>query len=73
MTILEPMPPERFDEFAEVAIASHAADNVALGRWLEHEARYLAREELGRLLPQQSKRGSKALLTIRARSRRASC
>ena len=54
MTILVPMPPERFDEFAAVAIASHAADNVASGRWLEHESEPLARAELGRLLPQQA-------------------
>ena len=54
MTILEPMPPERFDAFADVAIASHAADNVGSGRWLEHEAEPLARAEFGRLLPQQA-------------------
>ena len=32
MTILEPMPPERFDEFVDVVSASHAADSVASGR-----------------------------------------
>ena len=54
MTILEPMPPKRFDEFADVASASQAADNVASGRWLEDESEPLARAELGRLLPQQA-------------------
>jgi ribosomal protein S18 acetylase RimI-like enzyme len=54
MTILEPMPPERFDEFVEVVTPSHAADNVASGRWLEHESEPLARVELARLLPQQA-------------------
>ena len=54
MTILEPMPPERFAEFAATAIASHAADNVASGRWQAHESERLAREELERLLPQQA-------------------
>jgi hypothetical protein len=48
------MPPERFDEFADVASASHAADNLASGRWLEHESEPLARAELGRLLPQKA-------------------
>ena len=54
MTILEPMPPERFDEFVDVVSASHAADSVASGRWLEQESGSLARAELGRLLPQQA-------------------
>ena len=54
MTILEPMPPEQFEEFTNVASASHAADSVATGRWLEHEAESLARAELARLLPQQA-------------------
>ena len=54
MTILEPMPPERFDAFADVSIASHAADNVGSGRWLEHESETLARAEFGRLLPQKA-------------------
>jgi ribosomal protein S18 acetylase RimI-like enzyme len=54
MTILEPMPPERFDEFADVASASYAADNAASGRWLDHESEPLARAELGRLLPQKA-------------------
>ncbi|HSC87058.1 MAG TPA: GNAT family N-acetyltransferase [Polyangiaceae bacterium] len=54
MTILVPMPPERFDEFAALAIASHAADNVASGRWLEHESEPLAEAEFRRLLPRQA-------------------
>jgi ribosomal protein S18 acetylase RimI-like enzyme len=54
MTILEPMPPERFDEFVDVVSASHAADSVACGRWLPHEAESLARAELERHLPQQA-------------------
>jgi ribosomal protein S18 acetylase RimI-like enzyme len=54
MTILEPMPPERFDEFVSVVVPSHAADNVASGRWLEHESEHLARAELERLLPQRA-------------------
>jgi ribosomal protein S18 acetylase RimI-like enzyme len=54
MTILAPMPPERFDAFADVTSASHAADSVASGRWLPQEALSLARAELGRLLPQQA-------------------
>lgn len=51
--VLEPMPPERFDEFAAVSAASHAADNIASGRWLEPEAERLAKQELERLLPQR--------------------
>ena len=54
MTVLEPMPAERFDEFVGVVIPSHAADNVASGRWLDHESEALARVELERLLPQQA-------------------
>jgi len=54
MTVLEPMPPERFDAFADVSIASHAADNVGSGRWREHESETLARAEFGRLLPQKA-------------------
>ena len=54
MTILVPMPPEHFDGFAVASSASHAADNVASGRWLAHEAEQLARSELQRFLPQQS-------------------
>ena len=54
MTILEPMSPERFDEFVAAVTPSHAADNVASGRWPEHEALTLARAELDRLLPQQA-------------------
>ena len=54
MTILEPMPPERFDEFVDVVSASHAADNVASGRWAEQESESLARAELERHLPQRA-------------------
>ena len=53
MTLLEPLPPERFDEFVRVSSASHAADSVACGRWPEHEAASLARAEFERLLPQR--------------------
>ncbi len=45
------MPATHFDIFVEAAATSHAADNVASGRWLESEAAGLARSELGRLLP----------------------
>jgi len=51
MTILVPMPAERFAEFVDAAAASHAADNVASGRWSAQEAQALARAELERLLP----------------------
>jgi ribosomal protein S18 acetylase RimI-like enzyme len=51
MTILAPMPAERFPEFVDAAAASHAADNVASGRWSAQEAEALARAELERLLP----------------------
>ena len=54
MVILEPMLPERFDEFVGVVVPSHAADNVASGRWLEHESEHLARAELERLLPHKA-------------------
>ena len=54
MVILEPMPAERLDEFAAVAIASHSADNVASGRWLEHESAKLAEQEFWRLLPERA-------------------
>ena len=54
MVILEPMPAERLDEFATVSIASHAADNVASGRWLEHESAKLAEQEFWRLLPERA-------------------
>jgi ribosomal protein S18 acetylase RimI-like enzyme len=54
MTILQPMPPGRFDEFVDVVSASHAGDNVASGRWAAHESESLARAELERHLPQQA-------------------
>ena len=54
MTILVPMPGTHFDTFVEATTPSHAADNVASGRWLESEAEGLARSELHRLLPQGS-------------------
>ena len=65
MTILEPMSPERFDEFVAAVTPSHAADNVASGRWPEHEALTLARAELDRLLPSRPLRP----ITISMRSR----
>lgn len=67
MTILEPMPPERFDEFVGVVIPSHAADNVAAGRWLEHESAALARTELERLLPQRAATPDHHFYEIRAK------
>lgn len=42
---------EAFTAFFEVAVAAYAADNVASGRWLEHEAEQLSRAENERLLP----------------------
>ena len=51
MTILVPMPEERFAEFVEAASASHASDNVDSGRWSAQEAGPLARAELEHLLP----------------------
>ena len=45
------MPIAQFDAFVEAAARSHAADNVASGRWLAQESEQLARSELGRLLP----------------------
>jgi ribosomal protein S18 acetylase RimI-like enzyme len=51
MTVLAPMPAESFGAFFEHAVAGYAADNVASGRWLEHEALQLARSETERLLP----------------------
>ena len=54
MTILVRMPAEHFNEFAKAASDSYAADNVASGRWLEHQSEELARSELSRLLPQQA-------------------
>jgi ribosomal protein S18 acetylase RimI-like enzyme len=54
MIVLEPMPPEQFEEFTNVSSASHAADSAASGRWLAHESEQLARAELARLLPQRA-------------------
>jgi ribosomal protein S18 acetylase RimI-like enzyme len=51
VTVLVPMPPEAYPAFFETAVAGYAADNVASGRWLEHEALQLARAETERLLP----------------------
>src|SRR5262245_57311661 len=51
MTVLSPMPAESLAGFFEQAVAGYAADNVASGRWLEHEALQLARAETERLLP----------------------
>jgi ribosomal protein S18 acetylase RimI-like enzyme len=52
MAMLIPMPAERFAEFVNAASASHALDNIAIGRWSAQEAAALARAELERLLPQ---------------------
>ena len=46
------MPIEQFGAFVDASANSHAADNVASGRWLAEEAEQLARSELSRLLPQ---------------------
>jgi len=51
MTVLVPMRAESFAGFFEQAVAGYAADNVASGRWLAHEAVQLARAETERLLP----------------------
>jgi len=51
MTALVPMQPEAFAAFLEIASAGYAADNVASGRWLDHEALQLARAESEALLP----------------------
>jgi ribosomal protein S18 acetylase RimI-like enzyme len=51
MTLLVPMRPEAFPAFFEAAVSGYAADNIASGRWLEHEAEQLARAETERLLP----------------------
>lgn len=51
MTILVPLPAESFANFFERAAAGYAADNVASGRWKEHEALQLARSDGERLLP----------------------
>jgi ribosomal protein S18 acetylase RimI-like enzyme len=45
------MQPEAFAAFLETAAAGYASDNIASGRWLEHEALQLARAETERLLP----------------------
>jgi ribosomal protein S18 acetylase RimI-like enzyme len=52
MTTLVPMQAEAFPAFFELAVAGYADDNVASGRWLEHEAVQLAQSETQRLLPQ---------------------
>jgi ribosomal protein S18 acetylase RimI-like enzyme len=51
VTVLAPMPAEAYPAFIETAVAGYAADNVASGRWLEHDAVQLARAETERLLP----------------------
>jgi ribosomal protein S18 acetylase RimI-like enzyme len=51
MTVLAPMRPEAYPAFLEAAVAGYAADNIASGRWLEHEAEQLSRAENERLLP----------------------
>jgi ribosomal protein S18 acetylase RimI-like enzyme len=43
---------ESFDRFFELAVHSHAADNVASGRWSSEDAGLQARAEATRLLPQ---------------------
>ena len=51
MTVLVPLPAAHFEAFVDAAAASHAADNVASGRWPVQGAEQLARSELVRLLP----------------------
>jgi len=48
---LQPMRPEEFDAFFELATAAYAADNVSVGRWREADALELARAETRALLP----------------------
>ena len=52
MTTLVPMRAEEFALFFEMAVASYAADNVAVGRWSKSDAIDLSRAENERLLPQ---------------------
>jgi len=52
VTVLVPMQAQAYAAFFEEAVSGYAADNVASGRWLEHEAVQLARAETERLLPQ---------------------
>ena len=49
---LKPMSIEQYGAFVEVSAESHAADNVASGRWRQEEAAQLSRSELNKLLPQ---------------------
>ena len=52
MVMLKPMPVDQFEAFVDAAARSHAADNVASGRWSTHESEQLARSDLLRMLPQ---------------------
>lgn len=52
MVVLQPMLPEDFPAFFDVAAEGYAADNVASGRWNASDALALARDETRRLLPE---------------------
>jgi ribosomal protein S18 acetylase RimI-like enzyme len=52
MTELVRMREESFDRFFELAVQSHAEDNVASGRWSTQDALLQARNEATRFLPQ---------------------
>jgi ribosomal protein S18 acetylase RimI-like enzyme len=52
MTKLVKMREESFERFFELAVHSHAEDNVASGRWSAQDAVVLARTEATRFLPQ---------------------
>ena len=51
MTVLVATQAHACATFFEEAVSGYAADNVASGRSLEHEAMQLARSETERLLP----------------------
>lgn len=52
MTELVRMRAESFERFFELAVHTHAEDNVASGRWFSQDALLQARTEATRLLPQ---------------------
>jgi ribosomal protein S18 acetylase RimI-like enzyme len=66
LVTLEPMNASDFPAFFGAASDSYARDNAASGRWTEHDAPSLAREETKRLLVLDEKTPDNYLFVLRA-------
>jgi ribosomal protein S18 acetylase RimI-like enzyme len=66
MTLLCPMPPERYASYMEAAMRSYARENVAAGRWPAQDADERSRADFMALLPQGLATPDQHLFEIRA-------